>query len=236
MSLLRIPLDLAVIWVVHITLTPPWTTSKGKQAPKGEAGFEVSLMPIAVKLWAYIVGLCEISVILASSYPYAPFAKNILALLVHRPVDSARELQLYPLSIFAYAVTFLGGYVRSSCYHALGPLFTFEVGIQNNHKLITTGPYSFVRHPSYTSGSMALLGALLCHTTRGSWAIECSGIFTSWWNGYMITGCWAFALVVASLVIGPRLDKEDSMLREHFGAEWDQYARRVPRKLIPGIY
>lgn len=182
------------------------------------------------------MGLSEIAVILASSYPDSPFAQNVLNLLVHRPVDPKEALTLSPVSILAYLLTFLGGYVRSSCYHALGPLFTFEVGIQRNHKLITSGPYSIVRHPSYTSGAIALLGALLCHTIPGSWSIECSGIFTSWWTPYMITGCWVFAMTVASLVIGPRLDKEDALLRNHFGAEWDQYAKRVPHRLMPGIY
>lgn len=33
-----------------------------------------------------------------------------------------------------------------------------------------------------------------------------------------------------------RLAAEDKVLSRHFGPEWDQWASRVPYKLIPGIY
>ncbi|CAF4350854.1 unnamed protein product, partial [Rotaria sordida] len=31
----------------------------------------------------------------------------------------------------------------------LGAFFTFELTIRSTHKLIKTGPYAYVRHPSY---------------------------------------------------------------------------------------
>lgn len=39
---------------------------------------------------------------------------------------------------------------------ALGNLFTFEVMIRKNHKLITDGPYAYLMHPSYTGINLFL--------------------------------------------------------------------------------
>jgi protein-S-isoprenylcysteine O-methyltransferase Ste14 len=44
----------------------------------------------------------------------------------------------------------------------LGRFFTVNVAIAANHRLIDTGPYRFVRHPSYTGALMAFLGLALC--------------------------------------------------------------------------
>jgi len=129
-----------------------------------------------------------------------------------------------------------GVLVRRSCYKALGRMFTFEISLRDNHRLVTSGPYSFVRHPSYTSGALALIGALLCETTPGSWAIECSGLFPPLLEGPLVFLCYIITGVVAFLVIAPRLEKEDRMLRKRFGLEWDEWAAKVPCRLIPGVY
>jgi protein-S-isoprenylcysteine O-methyltransferase len=43
----------------------------------------------------------------------------------------------------------------------LGRFFTTNVAIAADHKLIDTGPYRYIRHPSYTGGLMAMLGFTL---------------------------------------------------------------------------
>jgi protein-S-isoprenylcysteine O-methyltransferase Ste14 len=40
----------------------------------------------------------------------------------------------------------------------LGRFFTFRVSIQEDHRVVQTGPYSFVRHPGYTGALVACLG------------------------------------------------------------------------------
>jgi len=33
-----------------------------------------------------------------------------------------------------------------------------------------------------------------------------------------------------------RMSVEDDILRKQFGAEWDNWAKRVPYRVIPGVY
>lgn len=115
-------------------------------------------------------------------------------------------------------------------------MFTFELSLRKDHQLITSGPYSVVRHPSYTGGALALLGALSCYTSPGSWFIECSGLFPSSWTGSVVLSCWLIAILIAWLVVSPRLKKEDAMLKKQFGSQWDTWAANVPYRLIPGVY
>ena len=43
----------------------------------------------------------------------------------------------------------------------LGSLFTFVVGIRKGHKLVQSGPYAVLRHPSYTGLAVGLVGIAL---------------------------------------------------------------------------
>ena len=40
----------------------------------------------------------------------------------------------------------------------LGRFFTVDVSIAEGHELIESGPYRFIRHPSYTGALLAFLG------------------------------------------------------------------------------
>lgn len=47
---------------------------------------------------------------------------------------------------------------------------------------------------------------------------------------------WAgYSFFIAGMLV-MRVPKEDEVLREKFGAEWEVYARRTPYRLIPYIY
>jgi protein-S-isoprenylcysteine O-methyltransferase Ste14 len=115
-------------------------------------------------------------------------------------------------------------------------MFTFEISLRGNHQLVVSGPYSFVRHPAYTSGALALISALLCETTPGSWAIECSGLFPPLMKGPLVFLCYIVTGLIGFLVISPRLEREDAMLQKRFGLQWDEWAQKVPYRLIPGLY
>jgi len=82
---------------------------------------------------------------------------------------------------------------------------------------------------------MIMLGYFLYHWSGGSWLREFSG-FSS--NGrtervLIATGVASFGLMGSIMVL--RTDKEDAMLRKEF-SEWEQWAGKVPWKLIPFIY
>jgi protein-S-isoprenylcysteine O-methyltransferase Ste14 len=92
------------------------------------------------------------------------------------PTLSASKLRITPTFLVEWFFALFGGIIRLACYRTLGNLFTFELSIRKNHKLITSGPYAVVRHPSYTGLIMAVLGYSLCQLSSGSWLRECSGL------------------------------------------------------------
>lgn len=77
-----------------------------------------------------------------------------------------------------------------------------------DHRLVTGGPFGYVRHPLYVGGILAEIGALLMYRT---------------WTTALV------ALNVFSLV--KRAAVEEKALAEEFGEDWARYAARVPRWL-----
>jgi protein-S-isoprenylcysteine O-methyltransferase Ste14 len=95
----------------------------------------------------------------------------------------------------------------------LGQRFSGLVAIQNEHRLVTTGIYATIRHPSY-------LGLLM--TTAGWALVFRSGV------GLIIS-----ALLVP-IILG-RIRAEERLLASQFGAEYEAYRARTSR-LIVGVY
>lgn len=58
----------------------------------------------------------------------------------------------------ANAVNILGGALRIVCFRALGRFFTFDLAVQHGQRVIQTGPYAHVRHPSYTAMYLQVIG------------------------------------------------------------------------------
>lgn len=114
----------------------------------------------------------------------------------------------------------------------MGEFFTFEVSIQAKHELITTGPYAYVRHPSYTGVYLTLLGASTVICAPGAALMEC-GILKK--GGVLALFLWVAICMMAFRGMTARLKAEDGILKEVFGPSWENYALKVPKKLLPGI-
>jgi len=50
-----------------------------------------------------------------------------------------------PLFVIALVLGVSGALVRLECFKALGPMFTFTLTIQPEHRLVQHGPYAYVR-------------------------------------------------------------------------------------------
>ena len=125
----------------------------------------------------------------------------------------------------------IGSYIRWRCFQTLGNFFTIEVSIQKDHQLVTEGPYSVVRHPSYSGGLLVVVGALLWYLSPGSLLRESATPV-----GKVLGTAVMIPLISPMFVIPHRLGMEDSELKKRFGVEWDKWAQKVPYRLIPGIY
>jgi protein-S-isoprenylcysteine O-methyltransferase Ste14 len=106
-----------------------------------------------------------------------------------------------------------GGALRLWPVFVLGHRFSGLVAIQPGHRLVTTGIYRIVRHPSYLGLLVGTLG----------WGLAFrSGV----------------GVLLAALLIPPlfaRIRAEERLLRSEFGADYDAYCRRTPR-LVPRLF
>jgi protein-S-isoprenylcysteine O-methyltransferase Ste14 len=92
----------------------------------------------------------------------------------------------------------------------LGRLWSAVVTVKAEHRIIRTGPYTLTRHPIYTGMLLALLATVVVRDTVVS-----------------LIGC---ALIATGLVLKVR--REERMLLDHFGADYQAYQQEVPR-LVP---
>ncbi len=117
-------------------------------------------------------------------------------------------------SVIGLVLFVLGMIVRWIAIIHLGRFFTVNVAIAQDHELITTGPYRYVRHPSYTGTLLTFLGFGLCMLNIFSLA--------------------AVFLPIAAAFLW-RMHVEETALREAFGDRYRAYAART-RRLVPLIY
>jgi protein-S-isoprenylcysteine O-methyltransferase Ste14 len=181
--------------------------------------------------------LAECATILAMRSPGAPWAKTILRYLVPRGPGAHHSL----VALTSLSNRFLAGAalmvssaaLRVWCYRTLGSLFTFEVSIKPEHKLVTSGPYAYVRHPSYTAVGLMMAGAVACISSPDGYARH-SGVADTvlgrWW-----LWTWYVLSAFSVLSLGKRGRVEDDALRKEFGGQWEQYRARVPYKFVPGL-
>jgi protein-S-isoprenylcysteine O-methyltransferase Ste14 len=71
-----------------------------------------------------------------------------------------------PLFVVGVLMILVGSLLRRYCFRTLGEYFTGDVKARADQPVIRSGPYEFVRHPSYTAGMMMFIGIGLA---LGSW-------------------------------------------------------------------
>ena len=141
----------------------------------------------------------------------------------------------------------VGTYIRASSYRELGRHFTFQLAIRNAHKLVTSGLYSVVRHPSYTGAFLVWGGAALCQLGPGSLVAAVRAWEKTSLEGHYLSiggvglgqaGSLAYVVLTAWLLIAifRRIAVEDEVLRREFGEQWQAWAERTPCRLLPLLY
>jgi protein-S-isoprenylcysteine O-methyltransferase Ste14 len=107
----------------------------------------------------------------------------------------------------------IGGVLRMAPVFVLGRRFSGLVAIQTDHRLVTDGLYRVIRNPSYLGLIINALG----------WALALRSL----------VGVGLTVLMVIPLVA--RMNSEERLLADQFGAEYDTYRARTWR-LIPLLY
>jgi ATP-binding cassette, subfamily G (WHITE), member 2, SNQ2 len=175
--------------------------------------------------------MTEIAVIIANQSS-SSFMKSIVSLLMVG--GDANRLGFSLLSIVGLVSISLGVLLRMWCYHVMKGLFTFEITIRENHRLVKTGPYSMVRHPSYSAVLALEIGIFCWYLAHGSWLRE-SGVLGNV-IGRTFFGIFAIMTLAVRVALVKRATVEDTVLKMRFGKEWEEWAHRVPYAIVPGVY
>ncbi|KAF8063941.1 hypothetical protein FPV67DRAFT_194342 [Lyophyllum atratum] len=237
-ALIKLLCILAVSVSLHVAHTSPSKASTNELRVEATVDnmlervvqFGVNLIKVHKGIfWA--VGAAEVVALMVTTFLSPYVDPRITSALIKS--GNPADLYLTPLSTLGAILIVSGTLIRWQCYRTLKSLFTFEVSIRKDHRLVTTGPYGIVRHPSYSGMLSVHLGVYCWWGSRGSWLRE-SGFLDT------IVGRTALALfaiyemgVLGGLLM--RAPVEDAALKKEFGEEWNAYASRVQYVFIPGI-
>lgn len=93
-------------------------------------------------------------------------------------------------------------WIRSEARKALGKMWSVNIEIRENHQLVKTGPYRFVRHPIYVGAILEIVGAIV--------------LLQSWWIALLGVICYTPALLW-------RVRVEEEAMRKQIGQPWVDY-------------
>ena len=178
-------IELVICWIA-------WTLAFGK--PRKQAAGQEEVASAPASRWG--IALVMVSFALVWVYVRPPgFEKSTVSLIA--------SIVLGPLSVaLAWAAT-----------RHLGKQWRYKAALSQDHELIRTGPYAWVRHPIYLS----MLGMLVA--TGAAW---------TWWP------MWTASVVVFLIGTEIRIRAEDRLLSEHFGETFAAYCSSV-KAYIPFV-
>ena len=130
------------------------------------------------------------------------------------PGSPLTNLRLWPHSALSYSiglVVLLAGIAFAVWARVhLGSNWSGTVTVKENHELIRSGPYGYVRHPIYTGLITGLVGTAICSGT--------------------VRAALGTAIIGAALYVKSRT--EERFMRETFPGQYEKYREEVPA-LVP---
>lgn len=112
----------------------------------------------------------------------------------------------FPVIVIVIAIILITIFVKIQAKDELGPAWSPHVEFGERHQLVDTGPYSYMRHPSYLNGIIE--------------GISIPIISSSLWT-------FCLAVPIIYFVYRKRINAEEIGMRSKFGKEYEYYERRV---------
>jgi protein-S-isoprenylcysteine O-methyltransferase Ste14 len=121
---------------------------------------------VGLEPYAWIPAVAESVSILAAHNLLPPSLQSKLPRLLLAGGSTFRITNIFLASA---AATILAMRLRLVAFRTLGTQFKFNLPLQNDHKLATSWPYSLVRHPSYTGGTIAVYALNVAYGASVGW-------------------------------------------------------------------
>jgi len=241
MSLPKIPFIIASALGVHCTTMSPSKPPLSEEKVVLPTPFEsfvswclrlYGLELLRMTVWA--ASLTEVAGILLAHIDHSQIPGAIYDTQTMRLLSSLNSAPITPTFLFGSLAVAIAGAVRHYCALTLGKFWSFELSVRREHRLVTSGPYSVVRHPSYAAYVLQYAGLAVMYGSQGSWLRE-SEILQMPIARVLAAMC--FFMFTAGVSTGiRRVPMEDRILHGALGEEWENWAKRVKYRLIPGVY
>jgi protein-S-isoprenylcysteine O-methyltransferase Ste14 len=167
-----------------------WLGSRRRRLPAGATGRDSGTKVWLISsIWASVA----IGIGLAYAFPEAAIRNGRTAVFI-----AGLVLMIVGMALRWYAIW------------VLGASFTCDVATRPGQEVVQSGPYRWMRHPSYTGSLMTVLGVLLC----------CDNLVSP------------AALAVAVAGYAYRIRVEERALATDLGSAYRDYMKRTKR-LIP---
>jgi len=231
---------------LFVVRAPKVTIPRDERAKDFLSKYMDALRYLATFYQALIVSIfvAEGAALLHVSRVESPFVKALTTPMMTRlcSLDAQpRDGSVYPggqLTITTTIACFFmisGAFFRYWAQVTCDQFFTWELAIRPGHKLCTRGPYSIVRHPSYTGLFAVYVAHLLFGFSRHTLMRECTS--QTYPLPYQVfCGVVICIQLMIYVTIPKRMPKEDEMLKKEFGKEWEEWATKTKHKVIPGIW
>ena len=147
-----------------------------------------------------------------------PIALGLMVVFFLSPLEylyfATFQLRTAWMEAIGVGLVLLGSTLFVWARRTLGRHYSGHVSVKKEQELVQSGPYRVIRHPAYAGFLFMAFGLALGYSSL---------------LGFVST---LFILLPATVY---RIHVEDRMLAEHFGTQFDKYARNKKR-LLPGIW
>jgi protein-S-isoprenylcysteine O-methyltransferase Ste14 len=126
----------------------------------------------------------------------------------------------------------------------MGKQYTYTLTLVKDHKLVTDGPYAYVRHPSYTGSWMLFFGVSLAHlgtfilisgVVKTSDVSSCARVETMFEFSKWLYGIWLIMIMYSTYGLDKRSKVEDELMKKTFGKTWVEWSDKVKYRYFPKI-
>ena len=147
-----------------------------------------------------------------------PIALGIMAAFFLSPVEylyfATFQLRNAWMESIDVGLVLLGSILFIWARRTLGRHYSGHVSLKKEQELVQSGPYRIIRHPAYAGYLFMALGLALGFSS--------------------LSGLVSTLLILLPATVY-RIRVEDRLLAEHFGAQFEEYARKKER-LLPGVW
>lgn len=136
------------------------------------------------------------------------------ALLLFFPTLNFSSQSILWLTVIGMLLAVTGFTLRHVSIHILGVYFRTTVEIDKDQPVIQTGPYRYVRHPSYSGIILFFIGY---------------GVLSQNWL------CLAACVILPAIALSYRIKVEEKALVKELGTKYEDYKTKT-KKLVPFIW